>query len=160
MAGRDADKAQARLAGCMLAEASAAAARRTSRQAQCHAAQVVPAHTSASKLPNRNRWLDRFAERLLPGVPAIKAATIAVALLFISVTAFDVLTNQSAQESMGPTTVKQEADVPAHVRGSPNRYRNRAFGPCGNGFGNAAPEPDSAPGECHGWWRANCETSR
>jgi hypothetical protein len=68
-----------------------------------------------AKLPEKQpSWLDRFAERILPGVPAIKAATIAVALLLVSITAFDVLTNQSAIDDQGSdTSVMREAGAPA-----------------------------------------------
>ncbi|TXG81537.1 MAG: hypothetical protein E6R14_07735 [Thermomicrobiales bacterium] len=73
-----------------------------------------------AKLPEpKHGCIDRFAERLLPGVPALKAATIAVALLFISVTAFDVLTDQSAHDSMGPSAIQREADLPAPAAEAP-----------------------------------------
>lgn len=68
-----------------------------------------------AKLPEKKLGrFDRFAERILPGVPAIKTATIAVALLLISITAFDVLTNQSGQDDGSPSTsMQRESDAPA-----------------------------------------------
>ncbi|MEZ4507228.1 MAG: zf-HC2 domain-containing protein [Thermomicrobiales bacterium] len=148
LAGRDADKAQAHLAGCASCEeryqtllATVTALRQAPSVMPRRSFQLTPAQ---ARLPEpKQSWLDRFAERLLPGVPAIKAATIAVALLFISVTAFDVLTNQSAQESMGPTTVKQEADVPAPTFEAPQTAATEPSGRVETA-GNAAPEPDSA----------------
>lgn len=74
-----------------------------------------------AKLPEKTpSWIDRFAERILPGVPAIKLATIAVALLLVSVTAFDVLTDQSGQGDMSlQPQVMREADLPAPEQAQP-----------------------------------------
>ncbi len=53
-------------------------------------------------------WLDRFSEWIVPGVPAIRAATLAVALLLLSVTAIDVLTHRNGTtEQAGPAVMRQ-----------------------------------------------------
>ena len=50
---------------------------------------------------------DRFSEWLLPGLPIIRAATLAVALLLISVTAIDLIIHRdSGQESAGPALMQ------------------------------------------------------
>ncbi len=119
LAGRDRERAQAHLAACPECEeryqsmlATVTALKQAPSVMPRRSFQLTP---EQAKLPEKQpSWLDRFAERLLPGVPAIKAATIAVALLFISVTAFDVLTDQSGQNDTSPqTSVQREADLPA-----------------------------------------------
>ena len=119
LAGRDLERAQAHLAGCAECEARYQTLLATV-SALKQAPSVMPRRSfqltpEQAKLPEKQpSWLDRFTERLLPGVPAIKAATIAVALLLVSVTAFDVLTDQSSQNDMIPqTSVQREADLPA-----------------------------------------------
>jgi hypothetical protein len=62
-----------------------------------------------AKIPEKQpSWFDRFANWIVPGVPAVRAATLAVALLLISVTAIDVLTHQSNDsENAGPIVMRQ-----------------------------------------------------
>lgn len=119
LAGRELQRAQAHLDSCPECEeryqtllATVSALKQAPSVMPRRSFQLTP---EQAKLPEKKpSWLDRFSERLLPGVPAIKAATIAVALLFISVTAFDVLTNQSGKNDMSPqTSVQREADLPA-----------------------------------------------
>lgn len=119
LAGRDLDRARAHLADCQECDARYRTLQATV-SALREAPSVMPRRTfqltpEQAKLPEKKpSWLDRFAERLLPGVPAIKVATVAVALLLVSVTAFDVLTNQTEQsDSLPQTSVQREADVPA-----------------------------------------------
>lgn len=68
--------------------------------------QLTPEQAKApAKEPS---WLDRFSEWIVPGVPAIRAATLAVALLLLSVTAIDVITHRSeTTEQAGPMVMRQ-----------------------------------------------------
>ncbi len=73
--------------------------------------------------PKEPSWLDRFSEWIVPGVPAIRAATLAVALLLLSVTAIDVITNRSGtSENAGPVVMRQaeptQQAIPAQVNGA------------------------------------------
>ena len=122
LAGRDLERAQAHLASCAECEERYQTLLATVTALK-QAPSVMPRRTfqltpEQAKLPEKQpSWLDRFAERILPGVPAIKAATIAVALLLVSVTAFDVLTDQSGQDDSSPqTSVQREADAPRSGR--------------------------------------------
>jgi hypothetical protein len=119
LAGRDLERAQAHIASCQECDerfqtllATVSALRQAPGVMPRRTFQLTP---EQAKLPEKQpSWIDRFAERILPGVPAIKAATIAVALLLVSITAFDVLTNQSGQDDTSPqTSVQREPDVPA-----------------------------------------------
>ncbi|MCO5220084.1 MAG: zf-HC2 domain-containing protein [Thermomicrobiales bacterium] len=85
-----------------------------------HAPSLMPRRSfqltpeQAKRPEKRPSRFDRFANLLIPGIPAIKAATIAVALLLISVTAFDVLTDQSSVSDNGQvTTMQDDAQHPA-----------------------------------------------
>ena len=118
LAGRDLESARAHLTGCAECDERYGALLATV-SALKQAPSVMPRRSfqltpEQARLPEkRPSWLDRFAERILPGVPALKAATIAVALLLVSVTAFDVLTNQSGQsDRSSETSVLREADLP------------------------------------------------
>jgi anti-sigma factor RsiW len=58
-----------------------------------------------AKLPQKApSWLDRFAQRIVPGIPALRAATLAAALLLISVTAIDVITHRNGSSDQVPVT--------------------------------------------------------
>lgn len=119
LAGRAMERAQAHLDSCLDCDA----------QYQALLATVTVLKQAPSLMPRRSFHLtpeqakrpdpvpsrfDRFANWLVPGIPAIKFATIAVALLLISVTTFDVLTNQSGQVDMGDSTsLQRESDLPA-----------------------------------------------
>jgi anti-sigma factor RsiW len=83
--------------------------------------QLTPAQ---AKLPAKPpSWLDRFSEWIVPGVPAIRAATLAVALLLLSVTAIDVITHRSeTSENAGPAVMRQaeptQQATPAQANGA------------------------------------------
>lgn len=75
-----------------------------------------------AKLPEpKVTWIDRFSNWIVPGVPALRAATLAVALLLLSVTAIDVLTNQSNNsENAGPVVMRQvESTLPTDAHEPP-----------------------------------------
>lgn len=67
---------------------------------------LTPAQAkSPEKSPGR---FDRFAEWIVPGMPAIRAATVAVALLLLSVAAIDLITHRgTGDESAGPVLMQQ-----------------------------------------------------
>lgn len=118
LAGRDLESARAHLTACAECDeryrtllATVSALKQAPSLMPRRSFQLTP---EQARLPEKQpSWLDRFAERILPGVPALKAATIAVALLLVSVTAFDVLTNQSGQsDRSSETSVLREADLP------------------------------------------------
>lgn len=54
---------------------------------------------------------DRLARWLLPGVPALRVATIVVALLLVSVTALDVLVDRNGSPDTTPVVLMQDAEV-------------------------------------------------
>ncbi len=55
---------------------------------------------------------DRISAWVLPGIPVIRAVTLAVALLLISVTAIDVLTHRgNTGEQAGPTLMQQPGEL-------------------------------------------------
>lgn len=74
-----------------------------------------------AKLPVKQpSWVDRFSEWIVPGVPAIRAATLAVALLLLSVAAIDVITHRSdTSENAGPAVLRQaeptQQSIPAQA---------------------------------------------
>lgn len=119
LAGRELERSQAHLASCQECDeryrtllATVSALKQAPSVMPRRSFQLTP---EQAKLPDPvpGRF-DRFADWIVPGTPAIKLATIAVALLFISVTAFDVLTNQSGQDDLSPSSsVQREADLPA-----------------------------------------------
>lgn len=119
LVGRELDTAREHLASCPECDeryrtllATVSALRHAPSVMPRRSFQLTPEQARLSE--KKPGWLDRLADRLLPGVPAIKAATIAVALLLVSVTAFDVLTNQSGQDDpVSETSVMREADLPA-----------------------------------------------
>lgn len=57
------------------------------------------------KEPSR---IDRFVQRLVPGMPVIRAATLAVALLLVTVSALDVITNRDGATDQVVTTQMRE----------------------------------------------------
>lgn len=65
--------------------------------------------------PKAPTWIDRVTQRIVPGLPAIRAATLAVAVLLISVTAFDVFTHQNSSPGQPSTTQMRQLEqtVPA-----------------------------------------------
>ena len=90
-------------------------------------------------------WLDRFSDWIVPGVPALRAATLAVALLLISVTAIDVVTNQSNDsENAGPAVMRQQQPtLPAAAQQPPLQES----GDTGSGASTGgAPEPTEGAG--------------
>jgi anti-sigma factor RsiW len=73
--------------------------------------------------PKAPSWFDRFSEWIVPGVPAIRAATLAIALLLLSVTAIDVITHRSdTSENAGPVAMRQaeptQQAIPAQANGA------------------------------------------
>jgi hypothetical protein len=66
-----------------------------------------------AKIPQKPpSWLDRFSEWLVPGVPVIRAATLAVALLLLSVTAIDYATHRNnTSENAGPVVMRTTGDT-------------------------------------------------
>ena len=125
LTGRDLERAQAHLASCQECDeryqtllATVAALKQAPSLMPRRSFQLTP---EQAKLPDPvpSRF-DRFADWIVPGIPAIKLATIAVALLFFSVTAFDVLTNQSGQDDLNQSSsVQREADLPAPAAENP-----------------------------------------
>ncbi len=102
LTGRALERAQAHLASCQECDAhyeallaTVTALKQAPSLMPRRSFQLTPEQAKRPEsVPSR---FDRFADWIVPGIPVIKLATIAVALLFISVTAFDVLTNQSSQ---------------------------------------------------------------
>lgn len=116
LATSELDRAQRHLASCADCEE-----RYRTLQATVHALQSAPSllprrsfqlsPEQAKLAPKKPTLLDRFSEWIVPGVPAIRAATLAIALLLLSVTAIDVITHRSSvQESAGPVAMQQTAD--------------------------------------------------
>ncbi len=119
LAGRELNRAQAHLVSCQDCDAQYRALLATVTALK-QAPSLMPRRSfqltpEQAKLPDPvpSRF-DRFADWIVPGIPAIKLATIAVALLFVSVTTFDVLTNQSGQDDMSQSTsLQRDTDFPA-----------------------------------------------
>ncbi len=119
LAGRELNRAQAHLDSCQDCDAryrallaTVTALKQAPSLMPRRSFQLTPEQAKRpDPVPSR---IDRFADWIVPGIPVIKLATIAVALLFISVTAFDVLTNQSGQDDINQSTALQrDSDLPA-----------------------------------------------
>lgn len=103
-------------------------------------------------------WLDRFSQWVLPGVPLIRAATLAVALLLISVTVADVLVHRdTGQESAGSIAVQTARETSDAAPALQNAAETSTLAPAPTAFdtslagqvGESAPmrsqeEPESA----------------
>jgi hypothetical protein len=113
MSSAETERAQVHLASCAECEeryrtllATVAALKSAPSVMPRRSFQLTP--EQAKLVPKQPSWLDRFSEWIVPGVPAIRAATLAIALLLLSVTAVDVITHRSnTSENAGPMVMRQ-----------------------------------------------------
>lgn len=151
---RESDRAQTHLATCAKCDeryrtllATVSALRSAPSVMPRRSFQLTP---EQAKLPAKKpSWFDRFSEWIVPGVPAIRAATLAVALLLLSVAAIDVLTHRSdTSENAGPAVLRQveptQQSIPAQ---QDNTAPTMDFAPQepGEVSGGAAPTDESGP---------------
>lgn len=125
LAANEAERAQTHLASCADCEeryrtllATVSALKSAPSLMPRRSFQLTP---EQAKLPEKQpSWFDRFSEWIMPGVPALRAATLAMALLLLSVTAIDVLTHRSDNgENAGQVVMRQaeptQAAIPAQA---------------------------------------------
>lgn len=117
LAANDAERARSHLSTCVdcverlqALEATVTALQQAPSLMPRRSFQLTP---KQAQLPQPTpSWLDRFAQRLVPGLPAIRAATLAVILLLLSVTAIDIITHRNST-SEPVSTVQMSREIGA-----------------------------------------------
>jgi len=116
LSGRESERAQAHLARCAECDeryrtllAAVSALRNAPDLMPRRTFQLSPQQAKLPE-PAPGRF-DRFSEWIVPGASVIRTATLVVALLLLSVTAIDLITNRGGnQESAGPALM-QDAGI-------------------------------------------------